>query len=154
SPLRRGAARVGARAADAVVLLGDVDEAKVERESPYHGLGLSGREAAQRLEEGPRRVAPFLARPAPSRDGELADALLEGKEVLALELDENLAEQSPEPAHVASQRPVDFARAFSLRLRLWFPQLGARWHEAALCHISIPNALGLHEPMRRMKVTP
>ena len=54
-------------------------------------------------------MASLLARSAPSRDRELANALLEREQVLALELDQDVAQQTAEPANVAPERPIDLA---------------------------------------------
>ena len=95
-------ALVLAPAAHAVVLLGDVRELEVERERAQHRApGVRGRapRTASRS-SSPRRA--LAAQPRARR----ADPLLVGEQLLALLLDEHLAEHVAEQADVAAQRRV------------------------------------------------
>jgi hypothetical protein len=151
--LRRGPRGVGPSSANAVVLLGDVHEAKIEGKGADDRLGLRRREAAERLKKRPGGVASFVTRPAAPRNGKLANALLERKELFALELDEHLAEQTSEPAHVPPERAVDFATAgdgapFGCGL-------GAGWHQAPCATFpfrATRHSTDLHEVELGMKV--
>ena len=89
-----------AAAADAVVLLGDVDELEEERERPQHGgLPLV-------LERGDR-LAELVARASGAGiAGESANPLLVVEQLLALLLDEHAPEQVAEQAHVGAEGGV------------------------------------------------
>ena len=83
-----------------MMLLGDVDELEEERERPQDSALALGPECG---DSAPERAAG----PAGSRvAGKGADPLLVVEEILALLLDENLAEQVTEEAHVGAERGV------------------------------------------------
>ena len=96
----RSSTRVGAAAADPVLLLGDVRELEVERERAQHArLPLE----RQRRDRG-REVV--VRGPAARGAGERPDALDVVEERLVLLLDEHPAEQVAEHADVAPERGV------------------------------------------------
>jgi hypothetical protein len=87
-------------AADAVVLLREIDQLEVERERPQHqALPVD----VERSHGGPQLVARS-ARPGGA--GEAADSLLGGEQVLALLLDKHAPEDVAEQANVAAERRV------------------------------------------------
>jgi hypothetical protein len=100
---------VCAGAANAVVLLGEVDQAKIGGERANDDDRVFERELGEEVGQlgGPGRS--LLGGASPAQDGELSYALLEGIERLSFLLDEHFAEDASERAHVAAEWPVDIA---------------------------------------------
>ena len=95
-------------APNAVVLLRQIDEPEIQRKSADHGRSLLRGQAVHRRLQRDRGFTAFLARAAPSMDGELANALFQREKRFPFELDEHVAEQAAEPTNVAAERPIDF----------------------------------------------
>ena len=93
-----------AAAADAVVLLGEVDDLEVVGEGARDALGVGRAERRDRVAQ--RRGIPRAraARRAPPALGERADPLLEVEEVAPFLLDERVAEQVAEHRDVAAKQ--------------------------------------------------
>ena len=96
-----------AGAADAVVLLGEVDEAEVVGEGAQHGLGLlQGHAAQERGELGGGGAAARLGTP-PALDGEAAHALLQLEERLPFLLDDDFPQEAPQGPDILAQWQIN-----------------------------------------------
>ena len=104
SRLDLAGALVLAAAADAVMLLGEVDDLEIVRERARHPLRIGHVERRDGLPQRRRRLVPRGAGGGAPALGESPDALFEIEERLALLLDERLAENVAERRHVAAQR--------------------------------------------------
>jgi len=83
-----------------MVLLGDIDELKEQRERPQHGALALRAERCDRVGES----LPWAA--GAGITGKAADPLLVVEEILALLLDENLPEQITEEADVGTESGI------------------------------------------------
>ena len=91
---------VGAAPPDVVLVLGDVGEVGEEAEGAHHHVGAFAR---QRAQPGLHLVARRRIAVAMEAQGEAADLLDAGEQVLALLLAHGVAEQAPEQADVLPQ---------------------------------------------------
>ena len=93
---------VGAQPAQAMVLLGDVRQVEEEAEGAQHERLLAQVERADRG----RQLGAGRGVAVPAGAGEQPDPLLDCEQLLALLLDDHLAEQLPEQPHVRAERIV------------------------------------------------
>ena len=102
---RRGAGDlVGARAADVVLVLGDVGEVREVAEGPHHDHGLVGASAGRAMASSSARAAASSSRWKRIELRRMRSMSLEG--LRALLLAHGVAEQAAEQADVLAQRQV------------------------------------------------
>ena len=102
-------ARVCAGPTNAVVLLGQIDQPKVRRKRANDDDRVFEGQVGEKRRKLGRPRGAFLGGAAPPQDGQLAHPFLEGIQGLALLLDEDFAQDTPQRVHIASERSVYLA---------------------------------------------
>ena len=95
-----------------MMLLGQVDQPKIQGERANDGPSLFGRERSDGGLEIARCLPTLVARSPASQDGKLANLLFAGKKLFSFEIDENFSEEPAEPTDILPQRAIDFNASF------------------------------------------